>query len=267
MNIYFKNQSDKRIILTLNGIAYFLSGGADEIYPIDKNEVRLTLTTEDEYSFETFSQKRGMTLFHRFITVAHYDFVLERDSELSLKVETVRGNNLESYQRVVPSLKGGFMPEAYYTVKDADSVRNKLRDDEQKLGAFEKKADKWSRVLDVGMWLDDAFTVICGILLGLILLGTIIGLLIVFPIPTIIVLSVLLVVGALGWKIIKRVFNFAFKSFDRLLGRHGEKIGESIAPCNGMPRTFLRMTLHILTMNIFQLFSDTAQGENDEDNF
>lgn len=240
MNIYFKNQSDKRIILTLNGIAYFLSGGADEIYPIDKNEVRLTLTTEDEYSFETFSQKRGMTLFHRFITVAHYNFVLEKDNEISLKVETVRGNNLESYQRVVPSLKGEFMPEAYYTVKDADSVRNKLRDDEQKLGAFEKKADKWSRVLDVGMWLDDAFTVICGILLGLILLGTIIGLLIVFPIPTIIVLSVFLVVGAIGWKIIKKVFNFAFKSFDRLLGRHGEKIGESIAPCNDMPEDIFK---------------------------
>ncbi len=235
MNIYFRNQSDKKIIIGLNGIVYFLPSSSDEIYFIDTNEVGLTLTTEDEYSFETFSEKRGMTLYHRFITVAHYDFVLEKDSEISLKVETVRGNNLESYQRVVPSLKGGFMPEAFYTVKNEEAVKEKLRQDEYKLDKFEKKADKWSNVLGVGLWLEDAFAVIGGIFLGLILLGTIIGLLIVFPIPTIIVLSVLLVVGALGWKIIKKVFNFAFKSFDKLLNRHGEKIGESIAPCNDIP--------------------------------
>ncbi len=240
MNIYFRNQSDKKIIIGLNGIVYFLSSGSDEIYSIDTNEVRLTLTTEDEYSFETFSEKRGMTLYRRFITVAHYDFVLERDSEISLDVETVRGNNLESYQRAVPSLKGGFLPEAYYSVKDEATVRNKLRDDEQKLGEFEKKADKWSKVLGVGMWLDDAFAVVGGIFLGLILLGTTIGLLIVFPIPTIIVLSVLLVVGALSWKILKKVFDFAFKSFDKLLNRHGEKIGESIAPCNDMPEDIFK---------------------------
>ncbi|MBQ7296206.1 MAG: hypothetical protein IJW86_08475 [Clostridia bacterium] len=235
MNIYFRNQSDKRIILTLNGIVYFLPSGADDILQIDGTKVKMSLTTEDEYSFETFSEKRGMTLYHRFITVAHYSFELKRDSEISLKVETVRGNNLESYQRVVATLKGGFLPEAYYTVKDEDSVRNKLRYDEQKLDKFDKKTEKWSKVLGVGMWLDDAFTVICGIFLGLILLGILIGLLITFPIPTIIVLSVILVVGALSWKIIKKVFNFAFKSFDKLLDRHGEKIGESIAPCNDMP--------------------------------
>lgn len=235
MNILFRNQSDKKIIIGLNGIVYFLPSGADEIYSVDNDNIRLTLTTEDEYSFETFSQKRGMTVYHRFITVAHYDFQLGKDSEISLKVERVRGNNLESYQRVVPSLKGGFLPEAYYKVKDEDGIRNKLRDDEQKLDKFDKKTEKWSKLLGAGMWLDDAFTVICGILLGLILLGTLVGLLIVFPIPTIIVLSVLLVVGAIGWKIVRKVFNFAFKSFDRLLDRHGEKIGEAIAPCNGMP--------------------------------
>lgn len=240
MNIYFKNQSDKKIVITLNGLAYFLPSGADDILQINSTEVNMSLATEDEYSFETFSQKRGMTLYHRFITVAHYDFQLYKDSEISLKVETVSGNNLESYQRVVPSLKGGFLPEAYYSVKDEVVVRSKLRDDEQKLDKFEKKTEKWSRVLGAGMWIDDAFAVIGGIFLGIILLGTIIGLLIAFPIPTIIVLSVLLVVGAFGCKTIKKVFYFAFKGFDKLLNRYGEKIGESIAPCNDMPEDIFK---------------------------
>ncbi len=235
MNIYFKNQSDKKIILKLNGIVYFLSEGADEIYPTDTGKINLTLTTEDEYSFESLSQKRGMTMYHRFITVAHYEFILDKDSEISLKVETVRGNNLESYQRVVPSLKGGFLPEAEYTIKDEDSIRKKLKDDECKFDEFDKKTEKAAKVLSVGMWLDDAFAVVGGIFLAIILIGIIIGALIAFPIPTAIILSVLIIVGALCWKIIKKVFNFIFKGFDRLLNRHGEKIGESIAPCTDMP--------------------------------
>lgn len=191
MNIYFRNHSDKNIILNLNGIAYFLPANIDEIYSVDGSDVKMSLTTQDEYSFKSFSQKKGMTLYHRFITVAHYKFTLSKDSEISLKTETARGNNTESYQRVIPSLKGGFLPEAYYTVKDEETVRTKLKDDEHKLNDFDKKAGKWGKALSIGMWLDDAFAVIGGIFLGLILLGAIIGSLIIFPIPAIIVLSVI----------------------------------------------------------------------------
>lgn len=77
MKIYFKNNSDKKIVIILNGIAHLLKENGSEIYEVEKN-IRLILTADEEYSYETFSEKRGMTAYHRFITKASYDFVLER---------------------------------------------------------------------------------------------------------------------------------------------------------------------------------------------
>ncbi len=235
MNINFKNQSDKNIILTLNGIVHFLHCHTENQLQTDSNEIRLSLTTEDEYSFETISEKRGMTLFHRFITIADYNFTLDKDSEFSLRVETARGNNLDSYQRVIPSLKGGFLPEARYSIKNEPTVRQKLKQNEDNLNRFDKKAGKFANVLGAGMWLDDAFAVIGGIFLAIILLGIIIYYLIEYPIPTLVILSIILVVGAIGRKILKKFFSFISKGSEKLMDKYGDKIGDAFAPCSDIP--------------------------------
>lgn len=223
MNIKFKNESDKNIILTVNGIVHFLMPHSENTLQ-SNHEIRLSLTTEDDYSSETASEKRGLTLFHRFITVADYNFTLDKDSEISLRVETARGNNLDSYQRVIPSLKGGFLPEARYTVKNEATVRQKLEQDKNNLNRFDKKLGKFSKVLGVGLWLEDAFTVIGVILLALILLWIIILSFKQYPTVTAIVLSVILIIGFISWKTIKKVFNFAFRRFDKILNKHGDKV-------------------------------------------
>ncbi len=235
MNIYFKNQSDKKIILTLNGICYALPKMGDEIYSVDNKEVSLSLTTEDEYSFETFSQKRGMTLYHRFITVAHYDFIIEKDSEISLKTETAKGDRFESYQRVVASLKGGFLPEARYSVKNENLVKAKFTQDKKNLNAYEKKMDKVGKVLDVGMKIDDIFANICLAVLAIIIVGAVIVSFIAFPIPTAVVVGILALICALGWKFLKKAFVLLTKILDRLFDKHGDKIDEAFTNCKNMP--------------------------------
>lgn len=230
MKIYFKNNSDKKIVIILNGIAHLLKENSSEIYEVEKN-IRLILTTDEEYSYETFSEKRGMTAYHRFITKASYDFVLEKDTQIFLDVETARGNNLESYQRVVPKSFDVNLPEAIYLVKNENEVRKKLSCDEKKLDAFEKKNRKLGRVLTVADKLDDIFVTLCCIFLGIIFLATIIIGLITFTVPTIIILFVVLVLGIIGYKSIKKLVSFIGKNFEGLLNKHGDKL----FPCSDMP--------------------------------
>ncbi len=235
MNIYFKNQSDKKIILTLNGICYALPKMGDEIYFVDGNEVSLSLTTEDEYSFETFSEKRGMTLYHRFITVAHYDFIIEKDSEISLKTETAKGDRFESYQRVVASLKSDFLPEARYTVKNENLVKAKFAQDKKKLNEYENKMDKAGKVLNLGMKIDDIFANICLAVLAIIIVGAAVLAFIAFPVPTAIVVGILALICVLGWKTLKKFFTLFTKILDRLFDKHADKIDDAITNCKNMP--------------------------------
>ena len=227
MNIKFRNESDKNIILTLNGIVHFSKPHSEDILQ-SNNEIHLSLTTEDDYSYETASEKRGLTLFHRFITIADYNFTLDKDSEISLTVESARGNNFDSYQRVIPTLNGRHLPSARYSVKNESSVRQKLKYDEEKL-------DKTSTVINIGMKLDNIIATVCGVFLVLVLLIIAIFYFKEYPKTTAIILSILFVVGAVGYKILKKFINFITKIFEKFLDRHGDKIGDAIAPCTDMP--------------------------------
>ena len=234
MNIKFKNESDKNIILTLNGIVHFSKPHSEDILQ-SNNEIHLSLTTEDDYSYETASEKRGLTLFHRFITIADYNFTLDKDSEISLTVESARGNNFDSYQRVIPTLNGSHLPSARYSVKNESSVRQKLKYDEDNLNRFDEKLDKTSTVINIGMKLDNIIATVCGVFLVLVLLVIAIFYFKEYPKTTAIILSILFVVGAVGYKILKKFINFITKIFEKFLDRHGDKIGDTIAPCTDMP--------------------------------
>lgn len=231
MNIYFKNQSSKKIIVTLNGLSDFLPPKSSEIYSIQSHEVNLKLTTDEEYSYETFSEKRGMTAYHRFITEAKYDFLLEKDTQIVLEVETSRGNNLESYQRVVATANDFILPEPTYSIKNEKAVREKLSQNEKKLDSYDKKLNKLGKAISVADKLDDIFTGICCVILALICIGTVIAGLITFTVPTIIILLVLAIISTIGYKVFKRFIGFAGNSFEKLLDKHGDKI----FPCPDMP--------------------------------
>lgn len=230
MKIYFKNQSDKRIILNLNGIVHFLLANTDEIYEAEK-DVKLTLTTDEEYSYKTFSEKRGMTAYHRFITLATYEFVLYEDAQIVLQTETVRGNNLESYQRVVAKSNDLALPEATYSVKNEKAVREKLSCDEEKLDAFEKKTKHLGKALNIADKLDDIFATLCFAFLVLIFIAVIVLGLITFTVPTIIILIILLVIGTVCYKLIKRFIPRLGKALEGLIDRHSD----NIIPCPDMP--------------------------------
>lgn len=230
MKIYFKNQSDKNIVITLNGLVYFLPSKSSEIYEAE-NDISLILTTDETYSYETLSEKRGMTAYHRFITEAYYNFTLEKDIQIALDTETARGNNLESYQRVIAKSFDFSLPEAGYLVKDEKAVKEKLSHDEIKLNDFEKKAKHLGKALTIADKLDDIVSVLCCIFLAVIFIAAIAVGLITFTVPTIIILLVLLLVGTICYKSIKRLIPLFEKAFERLLDRHGDKL----IPCPDMP--------------------------------
>lgn len=230
MKIYFKNQSDKNIVIALNGLVYFLPSNSSEIYEAE-NDIRLILTTDETYSYESLSEKRGMTAYHRFITEACYDLTLEKDIQIVLDVEMARGNNLESYQRVVPKTLDADLPKAKYLVKNEKAVKEKLSHDERKLNDFEKKTKHLGKVLTVADKIDGIVYTLCYIFLAVIYIAIIVVGLITFTIPTIIISLVLLVVGTICYKSIKKLIPLFGKAFERLLDRHGDKL----IPCPDMP--------------------------------
>lgn len=235
MNINFKNESDKNIILTLNGMVHFLKPHSVTTIESNNNEIKLSLTTEDEYSSESASKKRGLTLFHRFITVSGYNCILDKDSEILLTVETARGNNLESYQRVIPATEDGHLSCGRYTVKNESEVRCKLKQDEDNRDRFDKKLGKTAKAISIGMRLDDIIGVVCGILFALILSGIVIFSFKEYPIATVIVVAILLIVGVLSYKLLKKLISLLTRGFEKLLDKHGDKLGDALAPCADMP--------------------------------
>lgn len=235
MNITFVNKSDKNIILTLNGIVYFLKTHSENIFQSDDCEMKLLLTTEDEYSSETASEKRGMTLYRRFITIAEYCFTLDKDSKILLTVETARGNNLESYQRVIPVTEYGHLSCVRYTVKNESEVRRKLKQDEDNFNRFDKKLGKTAKAISIGMRLDDIVGVVCGILFVLILSGIVIFSFKEYPTATAIVVAILLIIGVLSYKLLKKLISLLTRGFEKLLDKHGDKLGDALAPCTDMP--------------------------------
>ena len=235
MNIKFKNESDKNIILTLNGIVHFLKAYSENNFQSDSNEIKLLLTTEDEYSSETASEKRGLTLFHRFITIAEYNFTIDKDSEISLTVESARGNNFDRYQRVIPTLNGRHLPTTRYSIKNESEVRQKLKQDEENLNRFDKKLEKTGKAISLGMMLDDIIAAVCGVFFVLIMLVIAVFSFKQYPTATAAILSILVVVGVVGYKFLKKFISFITKIFEKFLNKHGDKIGDALSPCADMP--------------------------------
>lgn len=79
--------------------------------------------------------------------------------------------------------------------------------------------------------LDDIICVICCVILALICVGIIIGGLIAFTVPTIIILFVLSLIGIIGYKAIKKLIALIAKNFENILNKHGDKL----LPCPDMP--------------------------------
>lgn len=242
MQIILENKSSKALLINLNGQSVTLNPFGKDFFTVDSNRVSLNLTTEDNYTSEKNAEKLGYYCFHRFITVAQYDFTAENDFTLELYVETKKGDHFEAYQRVSPHCKNFVLPEPIYTLKNEAEVKEKFALNEK----LERKAERRASLFEK---IDRADDIISSIIITLFIIGSV-ALIVGFVWVNIslkaavITLAVLVFIGWLICKIISKFINrvgktadkfFESKLFNKAVDKANEKFEENYVYCKDMP--------------------------------
>lgn len=247
MHIILENKSNKTLLINLNGQNLKLNPFGKDFFTVDSNRISLNLTTDDSYTSDKNAEKVGYYCFHRFITVAQYDFTADSDFTLELYVETKKGDHFESYQRVSPYCKDFTLPEPIYTLKDESQVKENFKANEK----LEKKAEKRAGVLGTVITID---SVVSNILLAIIL--TALAMLVFLAIrqnfslkAAIITYVILAIIGYSSYKILKKFLDgvgktadkvFGSKLFNKAVDKADEKFEEKYVYCKDMPEELFK---------------------------
>ena len=247
MHIFLENKSDKTLFIILNGQNIKLNPFGKDFFTVTGNHVSLNLTSEDQYTSNKYAEKTGYYCFHRFVTVAQYDFTTESDLAIELYVETKRGDHCEAYQRVSPYCKDFTLPEPVYTLKDEQEVKEKFEANEK----LEKKAEKRAEHIVI---FDRIGTVISNIFVSLLTVG--VAAIIFIAIwsnfslkAAIITFAVIALIIWLISSAIKKLVNrvgktadkfFDSKLFDKTMDKANEKFEEKYVYCKDMPEELFK---------------------------
>lgn len=247
MHIILENKSNKRLLINLNGQSIRLNPFGKDFFTVDGNRISLNLTTDDSYTSDKNAEKVGYYCFHRFITVAQYDFTADSDFTLELYVETKKGDHFEAYQRVSPYCKDFTLSEPIYTLKDEQDVKEKLAANERLINKAEKRAEHIVRFDRIG-------TVISNIFVSLLTVGVaaiiFIGVWSNFSLKAaIITFAVLILIGYAIYKIISKILKridktadkvFGSKLFNKAVDKADEKFEEKYVYCKDMPEELFK---------------------------
>ena len=242
LQIILENKSSKALLINLNGQSVTLNPFGKDFFTVDGNRVSLNLTTEDNYTSEKNAEKLGYYCFHRFITVAQYDFTAENDFTLELYVETKKGDHFEAYQRVSPHCKNFVLPEPIYTLKDEEAVKDKFALNDKLERKAEKRADFIVKADNIGTKISNIIMIILSIGLSALIFF---GIWSNFSLKAaVITLAVLVFIGWLICKIISKFINrvgktadkfFESKLFNKAVDKANEKFEENYVYCKDMP--------------------------------
>lgn len=234
MKIHLVNKSKKTAHVTLCGGSIVLPKGNEGFFDVPQR-VNLSVVSEDEYDYKTVSEKRGFTVYNKFVAVTCYEFELLSDCEIRLYCENVSGANLESYQRFYADTDAFSLPEPKYCVKNESAVRAKFQQDNVKGEKVLEKAEKIGKVFNVADSFDDillwGFTVLLGVIFFAVgfMIAPVIGGIIAVALYVGGILLINAVINRIGksmTKITEKVLDKGFAAFDKSTVTN---------PCKGMP--------------------------------
>ncbi len=242
VHIFLENKSNKTLLINLNGQHITLNPFGRDVFTLNGNRVSLNLSTDDKYSSDKYAEKAGYYCFHRFITVSQYNFSAENDLALELYVETKKGDNFESYQRVSPYCKDFTLPEPIYTLKDEAEVKERFIANEN----LEKKAERRANLFEKADRIDNVVSSVIIVLFAIGLFALIFGFIWVnFSLKAAITtLAILIFIGFIICKIIAKLVNrigktadkfFNSKLFNKVVDKTDEKFEEKFVYCKDMP--------------------------------
>lgn len=235
MKLYLENKSNKTAYITLCGESIVLPPKEKGFFDVKTQRVSLSAVSGDEYDYKTVSEKRGFTVYNKFIAVTSYEFDVTNDCEIRLYCENVSGPNLESYQRFYAETSEFSLPQPIYCVKNESAVRAKMGEDDSKAEKVLKKAEKYGKAFAVADKFDDILLWIFAVILGVVFFC--VGSMIVPVIGGIV--AVLLYVGAILLlnTVIKKIGKSMEKITEKVLDKTFSVLDKSTVanPCKEMP--------------------------------
>lgn len=126
MQIFLKNESNKRIIINIGECIYTLVPQEVKHAEVEADTVELSVSADERYRTEAVKGRLGLSYFHRFIVRADYIATLKDGCIIRFYAETAHGNNFESYTRVYPFCPDCVFSAPFYAVNNEREARESI---------------------------------------------------------------------------------------------------------------------------------------------
>lgn len=236
MQIFFKNESDKTVILCIAKETYTLIPDAGKHIETDNTTCNFSVTANLNYRCEPMTGKLGLSYFHRFILTSEYTLAATDNCTVRLYSETAHGNNFESYNRIYPFSTDCKISLPVYTVNDENEIKEKIKKSDKNETAILQGAGVAGKLIKAKNIFDDIITVA---ILGIIAIIAFILIWIFRDFKTaVMIFAGVSVSGLLLWKLfLEKMINKAKAKAKKKAESTIEKI---FLPCENMPEGIFR---------------------------
>ncbi len=159
MQIFFKNETDKTVILHIAGNKHTLMPYAGRYIKLCENTTEFSVCTDLKYRCEPITGKLGLSYFHRFIVTSRYTVTATDNCTVRFYSETAHGNNFESYTRVYPFSIDCEISSPFYSVNDEEKIKAIITRSDKNEAVILQSAGVAGKLIKAKNTFDDIITV------------------------------------------------------------------------------------------------------------
>ena len=224
MQIFFKNETDKTVILHIADNEHTLLPDSGRYIELCENTTDFSVYADLKYRCEPVTGKLGLSYFHRFVVTSRYTLTATDNCTVRFYAETAQGNNFESYTRVYAFSTDCEISAPFYSVNDEEKIKARITRSDKNEAVILQGAGVAGKLIKAKNTFDDIVT---AIILGTVALITFILIWIFkdFRTAAVIYASVA-VFGFLMWKL------FFKKALKKAKSNAKKKM---FLPCENMP--------------------------------
>jgi len=158
MQAFFKNETDKTVILHINQQEFTLIPDSGKYIEVDEEPRELSVTADLKYRGEPITGKLGLSYFHRFVVTSRYTVTPKDNCTIRFYSETAQGNNFESYIRVYPFSTDCRISTPFYSVNDEEEIKTRITKSDKNEAVILQSAGLAGKLIKAKNTFDDIVT-------------------------------------------------------------------------------------------------------------
>ena len=155
MIIYFKNKTEKAIIIEFGNDKIRINGGKQIKIDSETNRMSFNCFLDETSTFKYLPLTKSVIVEYDFVLNALYDLIFNSDvCEINLEVKQVKGMNLDCYRFIDLHISDGNVNNKEFFVNDEITVKKQLYAVQQREAKLEKKfkvADIFQSICYIGI--------------------------------------------------------------------------------------------------------------------